>query len=65
MAGSTAASRVSQQAVLLQVTTAGAAGPVPLARIPGAVVPEVKVDSLTVADGQQVAVGSADGYPAI
>jgi hypothetical protein len=65
VAGSTAASRVSQQAVLLQATRAGAVRPVPLARIPGAVVPEVKVNSLAMAGGQQVAVGSADGYPAI
>jgi Protein kinase domain len=65
VAGSTAASRVSQQAVLLRATPAGAVRPVPLARIPGAVVPEVQVNSLAVADGQQVAVGSADGYPAI
>ena len=65
VAGSTAAGRVSQQAVLLQATTAGAVRPVPLARIPGAVVPELKVNSLAVAGGQQVAVGSADGYPAI
>ena len=65
VAGSTAASRVSQQAVLLQATRAGAVRPVPLARIPGAVVPEVMVNSLAMAGAQQVAVGSADGYPAI
>ena len=65
MAGSTAASRVSQQAVLLQATRASAVRPVPLARIAGAVVPEVMVNSLAMAGAQQVAVGSADGYPAI
>jgi hypothetical protein len=65
VAGSAAASRVSQQAVLLQATRAGAVRPVPLASIPGAVVPELTVNSLAVAGGQQVAVGSADGYPAI
>ena len=65
VAGSTAAGRVSQQAVLLQATAAGTVRPVPLARIPGAVVPELKVNSVAVAGGQQVAVGSADGYPAI
>ena len=64
-AGSTAASKLSQQAVLLQASTAGAIRPVPLGRIPGAVVPEVTVKSVAVADGQQIAVGSADGYPAI
>jgi Protein kinase domain len=65
VAGSTAASRVSQQDVLLQVTTTGAVQPVPLAGIRGAVIPEEKVNSLATAGGQQVAVGSADGYPAI
>ena len=64
-AGSTAASKVSQQAVLLQATTAGAVRPVPLASIPGAVIPEVAVKALAAAGGQQIAVGSADGYPAI
>ena len=38
---------------------------VPLAGIPGATIPELTVNGLAVADGQQVAVGSADGYPAI
>ncbi|MGP0027052.1 MAG: protein kinase domain-containing protein, partial [Streptosporangiaceae bacterium] len=65
VAGATTASRVSQQAVLLQASTAGVVRPVPVARIPGAVVPELKVNSLAVGGGQQVAVGSADGYPAI
>lgn len=74
-AGSGAAGRSSPQAVLIQATpvqastvqatTAGAIRPVPLARIPGAVVPELQVSSLAVAGRQQVAVGSADGYPAI
>jgi hypothetical protein len=64
-AGSTAAGKLSQQAVLLQATTAGAIRPVRLGSILGAVVPEVSVKSLAVAGGQQIAVGSADGYPAI
>jgi hypothetical protein len=64
-AGSTAASKTSQQAVLLQAGTAGLVRPVPLASLPGAVVPEVAVRSRAAAAGQQVAVGSADGYPAI
>ncbi len=64
-AGSTAASETGQQAVLLQATTAGAVRPVPLASIPGAVIPEMAVKALAAAGGQQIAVGSADGYPAI
>jgi hypothetical protein len=64
-AGSTAASKTGQQAVLLRASTAGLVRPVPLADLPGAVLPEVAVKSLAIADGQQIAVGSADGYPAI
>jgi hypothetical protein len=64
-AGSTAASKLSQQAVLLQATPAGRVRPVPLASLPGAVIPPVTVTSLATAGSQQVAVGSADGYPAI
>jgi hypothetical protein len=64
-AGSSAASKVSQQAVLLRASTSGTVQPVSLTGIPGAVMPEVSVTSLAVAGGQQIAVGSADGYPAI
>jgi hypothetical protein len=64
-AGSTAASKTSQQAVLLQASTAGPVRPVPLAGLPGAVVPQVAVNSRAAAGGEQIAVGSADGYPAI
>jgi hypothetical protein len=64
-AGSSAASRVSQQGILLRASTSGTVQPVSLASIPGAVLAEVSVRSLAVAGGQQVAVGSADGYPAI
>ncbi len=64
-AGSTSASKTGQQAVLLKATTAGSVRPVSLPSIPGAVVPEVAVKSQAIADGQQIAVGSADGYPAI
>jgi EmrB/QacA subfamily drug resistance transporter len=63
--GSTRASKVSQRAVLLAASPGGAVRPVPLDGIPGAVVPEVAVRSLAAAGGQLVAVGSADGYPAI
>jgi Protein kinase domain len=64
-AGSTAATKTGQQAVVLGASTTGAVRPVPLAAIPGAVIPEMAVNALAAADGQQVAVGSADGYPAI
>ena len=37
----------------------------PLASVPGAAIPQVAVNSLASAGGQQIAVGSADGYPAI
>jgi hypothetical protein len=63
--GATAASKVSQQPVFLEANTAGSVRPVPLASIPGATVPELAVNGLAIAGGQQVAVGSADGYPAI
>jgi hypothetical protein len=49
-AGSTAAGPASQQAVLLQASTAGRVRPVPLASLPGAVVPELAVNTLA-ADG--------------
>jgi hypothetical protein len=57
--GTTAASKLSQQTVLLQASTSGLVGPVTLASLPGAVVPEIAVKSLTAADSQQIAVGSA------
>ncbi len=63
--GATAASKVSQQPVFLEANTAGSVRPVPLASIPGATVPELAVNGLAIAGGQQVAVGSADDYPAI
>jgi hypothetical protein len=56
---------VSQQGILLRASTSGTVQPVSLTSIPGAVLPELSVKSLAVAGGQQVAVGSADGYPAI
>jgi len=63
--GSTAASNLGQQPVFLEANTAGSVRQVPLAGIPGATIPELTVNDMAVADGQQVAVGSADGYPAI
>jgi hypothetical protein len=63
--GYTAANQVSQQPVFLEANTAGSVQPVSLADIAGAVIPELAVTSTAIADGQQIAVGSADGYPAI
>jgi hypothetical protein len=63
--GSTSASQVSQQPVFLEADPAGSVRPVPLADIPGATVPELAVNGLAEAGGQQIAVGSADGYPAV
>ncbi|MDQ2813814.1 MAG: hypothetical protein M3Z75_18590 [Actinomycetota bacterium] len=59
------ASRTGQQPVFLAANTTGSVRPVSLAAIPGGIIPDVTVTSTAVADGEQVAVGSADGYPAI
>jgi len=64
-AGSTDASEVGQQAVLLEANRAGNVQTVPLADLPGAVVPELAMNGMAAAGDVQVAVGSADGYPAI
>ncbi len=63
--GYTAASKLGQQAMLVEANTAGDVRPISLAGIPGGVIQELTVNGLAVADGQQVAVGSADGYPAV
>ena len=63
--GSRAPSPVSQQPVFLEANAAGSVRTVSLAALAGGTVPEVAVDSTAVADGQQIAVGSADGYPAV
>ena len=57
-------SATSQRALFDEATASGVR-PVSLASIPGALVPEAAVNGVAVADGQQIAVGSADGYPAI
>lgn len=64
-AGSTVASEVGQQGVLLEAKPAGSVRSVPLAGIPGAVVPELAVNGMAASGDVQVAVGSANGYPAI
>jgi hypothetical protein len=63
--GSTSASRTGQQPLFEEATTAGRVSKVPLAGIPGTIVPELAVNSLAVAGGERIAVGSADGYPAV
>jgi hypothetical protein len=64
-AGATAASTVGQQGVLLEASRTGIVQSVPLANLPGAVVPELAMNAMAAAGDMQVAVGSADGYPAI
>jgi hypothetical protein len=63
--GFTSASQVSQQPVFLQATAAGRVRAIPLASIPGAAISELAVNGLSIAAGQQIAVGSVNGYPAI
>ncbi len=63
--GYTKGSKISQQPVLVEADTAGNVQSVSLAGVPGGAIPELTVNGLAVADGQQVAVGSADGYPAV
>ena len=63
--GYTAASRISQQPVFVEASTDGSVRPVSLAAIAGAAIPEMKINSTAVADGLQIAVGSANGYPAV
>ena len=64
--GSQNGSTISQQPVFLKASTAGSVTPVSLAGIPGGLIPEVQVTSTAVSDdGVQVAVGSANGYPAV
>jgi Protein kinase domain len=63
--GSAGATKTGQQAVVLRASTTGTVQAVPVDRMPGAITPEVAVSALASAGGQQIAVGSADGYPAI
>ena len=63
--GYTAASKLGQQPVFLEASTDGSVRPVQLAGIAGAAIPEMAIHGTAVADGVQIAVGSANGYPAI
>jgi hypothetical protein len=63
--GSTALSRVGQQPVFLEASTDGTVRAVLVSGIAGAAIPEMKINSTAVAGGVQIAVGSANGYPAV
>jgi hypothetical protein len=63
--GSTNGSKTEQQAMFVEADTAGNITPVSLTGIAGGTIPEVTVNSTAVANGEQIAVGSADGYPAV
>jgi hypothetical protein len=63
--GYTTGSKVSQQPVFLEANTDGIVRPVSLADVPGAVIPEMAIHGTAVAGGVQIAVGSANGYPAV
>jgi hypothetical protein len=64
-AGKTNATRTSQQGLLIKADTAGNLEPVSLSSIQGGLIPEAAVESIAVTGNEQVAVGSADGYPAV
>jgi hypothetical protein len=64
-AGKTNATRTSQQGLLIKADTAGHVEPVSLSSIQGGLIPEQAVEGIAVDGNEQVAVGSADGYPAV
>jgi hypothetical protein len=63
--GSLNASKISQQPLFLEADTAGNVRTVSTSTIPGGLIPEVAVNSTAVAGGEQIAVGSANGLPAV
>jgi protein kinase-like protein len=63
--GATSGGTLGKQPVFLTAGQAGAVRPVSLTAIPGGIVPELTVNALATAGGEQIAVGSADGYPAV
>ncbi len=63
--GATSGGALGEQPVFLTASKAGAVRPVSLTAIPGGIVPELAVSALATAGGEQIAVGSADGYPAV
>ena len=64
-AGSTSSSTVSQQALLIKAATVGDLKPVSLTATQDGIIPEETVKSTAVAGNEQIAAGSADGYPAV
>jgi hypothetical protein len=54
----------SRQPLITVLGTQAPPGHVDIAKIPGAFDPQLTVDGVAAADGKQVAVGSANGYPA-
>ncbi len=63
--GSTSGDKVSQQPVFLEANTAGSVQSVSPAGATGTTIPELAVNGLAIDGSEQVAVGSADGYPAV
>jgi hypothetical protein len=63
--GYTMASPAGQQPVFVEASTSGTVHQVALAGIAGAAIPEMKINSTATSGGAQIAVGSANGYPAV
>ena len=63
--GYTAVGQAGQQPVFLMANIEGSVRPISLAGIAGAIIPEMAIRGTAVADGVQIAVGSANGYPAV
>jgi hypothetical protein len=63
--GHASPNKISQQPVFLEASKTGAVRPVSLTAISGGIVPELTVNGLATANGEEIAVGSADGYPAV
>ena len=63
--GYTAVGQAGQQPVFLMANIEGSVRPISLAGVAGAVIPEMAIRGTAVADGVQIAVGSANGYPAV
>ena len=64
-AGNTNSTRTGQEGLLIKADTAGNREPVSLGAIPGGLVPEQTVQGTAVSGSVQIAVGSANGYPAV
>ena len=63
--GTTSGGKSGKQPAFVTASRAGTVRPVSLTAISGGVVPELAVNGLAAAGGGQIAVGSADGYPAV